>query len=171
MFPEGIILLRSQLRAMFTVFRQAGFLQGSVYPRNILIQPGPLTVHPSRRSLASPSFRIIDFGRAESQVKFICDAIGVAAWERYEKWSEDNDDFITAVGAAEAGKEYTITVYDDEDGEREDEKGKGKVKSREVTMVMGLEKQKWVKLRKALYSWSTMLEQDSWKVSETLGVS
>ena len=41
----------------------AGFAQGSWYLRNILKQPGPLSLPPSRRSLETPSFRVIDFGR------------------------------------------------------------------------------------------------------------
>ena len=40
-------------------------LQGSFYVRNIMIQPVPLTLPPKRRSLDSPSFRLIDFGWAE----------------------------------------------------------------------------------------------------------
>ena len=34
-----------------------------MYVRNILVQPGPLAALPSVRSYATPSFRIIDFGR------------------------------------------------------------------------------------------------------------
>ncbi|KAK0204576.1 hypothetical protein DFS33DRAFT_1260110, partial [Desarmillaria ectypa] len=34
---------------------------------NILVQPGPLSVHPIERSLSTPSFRIIDFGRVGSK--------------------------------------------------------------------------------------------------------
>ena len=34
-----------------------------MYERNVLVQPGPLTVPPSNRSLDEPSYRIIDFGR------------------------------------------------------------------------------------------------------------
>ncbi|KAI0649760.1 hypothetical protein C8Q79DRAFT_1006101 [Trametes meyenii] len=44
----------------------AGFVQASPYTRNMLVQPGPLSVPPERRSLEQPSFRIIDFGRGES---------------------------------------------------------------------------------------------------------
>ena len=33
--------------------------------RNVLVQPGPLTDPPERRSLDTPSFRIVDFGRGE----------------------------------------------------------------------------------------------------------
>ncbi len=168
MFPEEIILLRMQLRATFVNLHDAGFLQGSIYPRNILIQPGPLTIPPSKRSLASPSFRIIDFGRADYKRNFLRDAIGVAALERYEKWLDEYDDFITMVGAAEAEKEYTITVYDSEDGECEDKRGKGKARSREVRMVMGLEKDKWTKMCKARSSWEEMVREADYKVHATL---
>ena len=44
----------------------AGFLQQSLYSRNMVVQPGPLWKHPSQRSKDTPSFRIIDFGRATS---------------------------------------------------------------------------------------------------------
>ena len=41
-------------------------MQGSPYARNVLVQPGPLTHPPERRSLDTPSFRVIDFGRGEA---------------------------------------------------------------------------------------------------------
>ena len=156
---------------MFVSLHNAGFIQGSVYPRNILIQPGPLTLPPSKRSLASPSFRIIDFGRAEYCLHYIRNSIGVAAWERHKRWEEVYEDFITMVGAAETEKEYTITVYDDEDAEWKDKKGKGTAKGREVTMVMGLEKDKWTKLCKARFDWAGMVKEADGKVKETLSVS
>jgi hypothetical protein len=155
---------------MFVNLHNAGFLQGSIYPRNILIQPGPLTLPPSKRSLASPSFRIIDFGRAVYKLDHLRDAIGVAAWGRYKKWLEDYADFIATVGAVEAEKEYTITVYDGDDGEWEDKEGKGKAKGREVTMVMGLEKYKWTKLCRAWSSWTNMVMDADGTVHETLMV-
>ena len=40
-------------------------VQGSFYVRNIMCQPGPLTLPPEKRSYDHPSFRIIDFGRGE----------------------------------------------------------------------------------------------------------
>ena len=169
MFPEGIILLRTQLHAMFGILHHAGFIQGSVYPRNVLIQPGPLTIPRSKRSLASPSFRIIDFGRAEYENDFIRDAIGGSAWSRHRKWENDYDDFITMVGAAEAKKEYTITVYDNEDREREDDRDEGKAKSREVVMVMGLEKDKWLKLNNASNRWWMMITEEDNRLRETFG--
>ncbi|KAI1792713.1 hypothetical protein LXA43DRAFT_1060411 [Ganoderma leucocontextum] len=41
----------------------AGFAQGSMHVRNVVVQPGPLFAPPGARSYATPSFRIIDFGR------------------------------------------------------------------------------------------------------------
>jgi hypothetical protein len=43
----------------------AHVLQNSIYVRNILVQPGPLTLPPKERSLETPRFRIIDFGRGK----------------------------------------------------------------------------------------------------------
>ncbi|PIL28866.1 hypothetical protein GSI_08912 [Ganoderma sinense ZZ0214-1] len=48
----------------------AGFTQGSVYERNILVQPGPLSAPPGERSDRTPSFRIIDFGRMKRREEF-----------------------------------------------------------------------------------------------------
>ena len=42
---------------------KANFVQGSMYERNVLVQPGPLNVPPADRSFSEPSYRIIDFGR------------------------------------------------------------------------------------------------------------
>jgi len=148
---------------MFVNLHKAGFLQGSVYARNIVIQPGPLTVPPSKRSLASPSFRIIDFGRAEYKLYHIRNAIGADASERHKRWLNLYDDFINTVGAAEAEKEYTVTVYDDEDGEGENKKG------REVAMVMGLEKAEWEKLCKAWCNWTELVMEADSRVQVTLG--
>jgi hypothetical protein len=36
-----------------------------VFSRNILVQPGPLSVPRAIRSLDEPSYRIIDFGRGK----------------------------------------------------------------------------------------------------------
>ncbi|KAH9848129.1 hypothetical protein C2E23DRAFT_469180 [Lenzites betulinus] len=40
--------------------------QRSFYVRNIMIQPGPLSAPPAKRTYEHPSFRIIDFGRGHS---------------------------------------------------------------------------------------------------------
>lgn len=55
----------------------ADFVQNSLYTRNILRQPGPLTVRPSERSLKTPSFRIIDFGRGAFGPWYIERKLGV----------------------------------------------------------------------------------------------
>jgi len=34
-----------------------------MFERNVLVQPGPLTVPRASRSLDEPSYRIVDFGR------------------------------------------------------------------------------------------------------------
>lgn len=47
---------------MLTRLRCAGFAQGCMSQRNWLVQPGPLRVPPSQRSLKRPIFRMIDFG-------------------------------------------------------------------------------------------------------------
>ncbi|KZT33924.1 hypothetical protein SISSUDRAFT_1010532, partial [Sistotremastrum suecicum HHB10207 ss-3] len=40
-----------------------GFIHNSVFSRNILVQPGPIHLSPAHRSVHTPSFRLIDFGR------------------------------------------------------------------------------------------------------------
>ncbi|KAG7442756.1 uncharacterized protein BT62DRAFT_1010089 [Guyanagaster necrorhizus] len=62
---------RSECFSLVLRLHHAGFVQNSLYPRNILRQPGPLTVRPSERSLKTPSFRIIDFGRGEFGPLFV----------------------------------------------------------------------------------------------------
>ncbi|KAF8333621.1 uncharacterized protein EI90DRAFT_587407 [Cantharellus anzutake] len=39
------------------------YLHNSAHIRNIVVQPGPLTLPPEHRSLKDPSFRLVDFGR------------------------------------------------------------------------------------------------------------
>ncbi|KAJ7886638.1 hypothetical protein B0H14DRAFT_2338137, partial [Mycena olivaceomarginata] len=56
---------RSECYSLALRLHYAEFTQNSFYVRNILRQPGPLTVAPSERSDKTPSFRIIDFGRGE----------------------------------------------------------------------------------------------------------
>ncbi|KAF8173817.1 hypothetical protein K438DRAFT_1728295 [Mycena galopus ATCC 62051] len=55
---------KAECFSMFLRLHLSGFLQKSAFKKNILVQPGPLTVPPQTRSLHSPSFRVIDFGRA-----------------------------------------------------------------------------------------------------------
>ncbi|KAJ7704152.1 hypothetical protein B0H16DRAFT_1346916 [Mycena metata] len=56
---------RSECYSLALRLHHAEFTQNSFYTRNILKQAGPLTAAPSKRSMSTPSFRIIDFGRGE----------------------------------------------------------------------------------------------------------
>ncbi|EIW53253.1 uncharacterized protein TRAVEDRAFT_133289 [Trametes versicolor FP-101664 SS1] len=63
------LFTRDQRHVCFEVLQHlhlAGFMQGSAYVRNFLVQPGPLTVPRAQRTMEKPSFRIIDFGRGEA---------------------------------------------------------------------------------------------------------
>ncbi|KAF2489573.1 hypothetical protein BU16DRAFT_566686 [Lophium mytilinum] len=53
-----------EIKGLYKRLHGTGFMHGSVWPRNITIQPGPLSSPPSARSMDMPSFRIIDLGRA-----------------------------------------------------------------------------------------------------------
>ncbi|KAI0339273.1 hypothetical protein BDW22DRAFT_1400509 [Trametopsis cervina] len=64
---------RTECYAMMRRLHYAGFIQGSFYTRNILTQPGPLTVPPEKRSNKTPSFRVIDFGRGLEFNRYIND--------------------------------------------------------------------------------------------------
>ncbi|KAI0791425.1 hypothetical protein C8Q75DRAFT_715555 [Abortiporus biennis] len=56
---------RAQCFSLLARLHLDEYYHGSFYERNIVKQPGPLTVPPSERSLDTPSFRVIDFGRTE----------------------------------------------------------------------------------------------------------
>lgn len=53
---------RDTIAGLYDRLHNANFFQGSVAPRNILVQPGPLTCPRAERSFDNPSYRIIDFG-------------------------------------------------------------------------------------------------------------
>lgn len=57
---------RTECHSLYLRFHAEGYLHQSPYIRNVVVQPGPLTRHPQERSLATPSFRLIDFGRSIS---------------------------------------------------------------------------------------------------------
>jgi len=61
------VLFRRKCWCILQRLHLAGFAQGSFYERNILVQPGPLSLPPSQRSGNSPSYRIIDFGRGGAE--------------------------------------------------------------------------------------------------------
>ncbi|EPQ53121.1 hypothetical protein GLOTRDRAFT_79187 [Gloeophyllum trabeum ATCC 11539] len=56
---------RAECYSLLLRLHLADFVQNSFYVRNILVQPGPLTAPPEKRTMSKPSFRIIDFGRAQ----------------------------------------------------------------------------------------------------------
>ncbi|KAH9903253.1 hypothetical protein C8Q73DRAFT_45000 [Cubamyces lactineus] len=57
---------REKCYKLYEELHEAGFLQGSSYLRNMLVQPGPLSVPHAQRTMDTPSYRLIDFGRGEA---------------------------------------------------------------------------------------------------------
>ncbi|KAI0329814.1 hypothetical protein GY45DRAFT_1324623 [Cubamyces sp. BRFM 1775] len=57
---------REKLYSLYEELHGGGFLQGSSYVRNMLVQPGPLSVPRAQRTMENPSYRLIDFGRGEA---------------------------------------------------------------------------------------------------------
>ena len=64
--PLFVLENRRDIAKLLKRLHKANFIQGSFYRRNILVQPGPLTLPRANRSLEKPSYRIIDFGRGQS---------------------------------------------------------------------------------------------------------
>ncbi|KAI0752595.1 hypothetical protein C8Q80DRAFT_464461 [Daedaleopsis nitida] len=60
---------REKCRSLIERLHEAGVAHLSTYVRNMLVQCGPLSVPPAERSMSTPSFRIIDFGRAQRRDK------------------------------------------------------------------------------------------------------
>lgn len=63
----------------------AGFTHGSFYVRNIMMQPGPLTAPPEKRSKDTPSFRMIDFGRTDEWGEYVGDKSDKDRFERKKR--------------------------------------------------------------------------------------
>ena len=63
--PLNAAVNRDTIAGLYNRLHDAKILQGSIAPRNILVQPGPLTRPRAERSFDNPSYRIIDFGRGE----------------------------------------------------------------------------------------------------------
>ena len=88
----------------------AGFLQGSLYVRNVVVQPGPLSAPPAARSRHCPSYRIIDFGRAEHREALLAGTEGASEEARRKQrrqWSE-----WVADEEARAQRELVIPDWD-----------------------------------------------------------
>ncbi|KAH9924993.1 uncharacterized protein BXZ73DRAFT_79122 [Epithele typhae] len=62
-----VLYRRKECFSLFKYLHDAGFANLSANPYDILVQPGPLGVPSAQRSLRAPSFRIVDFGRAEAR--------------------------------------------------------------------------------------------------------
>ena len=58
---------REECFSLIKRLHKAGFTNGSMYMRNMVVQPGPLNVPRPERTMKQPSFRIIDFGRVETR--------------------------------------------------------------------------------------------------------
>ncbi|KAL7284759.1 hypothetical protein ACG7TL_002066 [Trametes sanguinea] len=75
---------REEIRDLWGRLHNLGFFHGSPYPRNMLVQPGPLSAPREQRSMDSPSFRIIDFGRGDT-VLLGCRKHWIDDWIKEEK--------------------------------------------------------------------------------------
>ena len=60
------VYFRESIGALLDRLHEAKVVQGSLYHRNIVVQPGPLWISHANRSLDKPSYRIIDFGGGTS---------------------------------------------------------------------------------------------------------
>jgi len=80
--PAHCMLYREEVYSLFLHLHNSDFLHNSPYVRNILIQPGPLTRPPNERSIVTPSFRIIDFGRTERYDAYLARARGATKEDR-----------------------------------------------------------------------------------------
>ncbi|OSD01006.1 hypothetical protein PYCCODRAFT_1370075, partial [Trametes coccinea BRFM310] len=75
---------RYEIHNLWGRLHNLGFFHGSPYPRNMLVQPGPLSAPREQRSMDSPSFRIIDFGRGDT-VLLGCRKHWIDDWIKEEK--------------------------------------------------------------------------------------
>ena len=59
-----ILAPREECLSLVRRLQDDGLTNASMYLRNILVQPGPLSAPRDERTMEKPSFRLIDFGRA-----------------------------------------------------------------------------------------------------------
>lgn len=100
---------RREVLSKFLALKSCHVLHSSAYARNMLVQPGPLTVPPSERSLRTPHFRLIDLGRIrtpETSLAISCgikyqhrDSLDAVVRERV-KWRSWEDDCRYRIGRA-----------------------------------------------------------------------
>ena len=55
---------------------EAGFVQNSEFPRNVLMQAGPLSAPSAHRHRSTPRFRLINFGRTVDKAEYDRDKRG-----------------------------------------------------------------------------------------------
>ncbi|KAM5546069.1 hypothetical protein V8D89_000195 [Ganoderma adspersum] len=129
---EGPLEERTRCLELFKRLHAAGFTQGSVYSRNILIEPGPLSAPPEERSDETPGFRIIDFGRMqmlgdfspESEESFEESREGSMLQFLGDTGGEDEDAEIPGSMEVSLGRERQGEVnVDDQDSEEKAEEG------------------------------------------------
>lgn len=156
---------RSECYSLLLRLHAAGFVQNSFYTRNILVQPGPLTVPPAERDARSPSFRIIDFGRARSWRDILAQKLeehGLAP-EGEEGMKEGKEKEGEAGGKAGKGKEKE---EDEERKTRQEEE----MKAREEAEAKR-KKRREDAVREAGGVWDSQVMYDVRKAREELGVS
>ncbi|KAA1475651.1 hypothetical protein DENSPDRAFT_842457 [Dentipellis sp. KUC8613] len=82
---------RTEIFSMALRLHFEGIVQNSFFTRNIVMQPGPLTLPPEKRSIDRPSFRVIDFGRAELWADLHKAAVGNMVLKNLKKDTKDSD--------------------------------------------------------------------------------
>ncbi|KII90866.1 hypothetical protein PLICRDRAFT_52573 [Plicaturopsis crispa FD-325 SS-3] len=81
---------KTECYSLFMRLHYEHIAQHSPAARNILVQPGPLSRAPHQRSMAHPSFRVIDFGRAEDwRPRFRAGCMGRSGAEEEEEEEEE----------------------------------------------------------------------------------
>ncbi|KAI0079856.1 hypothetical protein K474DRAFT_1616965 [Panus rudis PR-1116 ss-1] len=124
---------RSEIYSFLIRLHVEDYLHNSFYLRNILMQPGPLTRQPSHRSLSTPSFRLIDFGRTETLKSHL-------EYKRWKKRQQMEGDGGNGKGADEEKKD---------DGKTEEERAKEEEKGWSIDFDLAI-RHEWHKAREEL---------------------
>ncbi|KAF2489571.1 hypothetical protein BU16DRAFT_566684 [Lophium mytilinum] len=109
------------IRKLYDRLHTLGFAHNSSYPRNIVVQPGPLSQPLCHRSMEHPSFRIIDLGR----VGHWKDGVGadpeewVDAWERGKRRRREDITHLIDYLAIETEETEKLGVVEMEEWESE----------------------------------------------------
>ncbi|KAH8079408.1 hypothetical protein BXZ70DRAFT_1012604 [Cristinia sonorae] len=114
---------RSDCYSLLMRLHMHEYLHDSFHERNIVVQPGPLTLPPLLRSMKTPSFRVIDFGRTVSWKQWLRNERKIDS-ERFKKLEEEMEEEARKKKEKEGEKGAA-----DKKGKR---KGKGKGKGKET---------------------------------------